>query len=301
MQNQSVRYIKVLGISLCIGLVIVGLINWAIDPYDELGKNWIGVYTADQRQQAQGIVSFPHDAVIIGSSRTEQINPDDLCGYKFYNASFPAALPEEMYYYIDRYIKNEKLVVIGLDFYMFNESSNPLLGIKEWPARHWSTHEYLLGWNVLIDSIKAIYNREYLHQVMVPNGYHPIISGKKLDMATYQWWLNKLVNQDYANYHLSEVRLQYMRNLKKLLDERHLKYIVFVNPMQEDNWKVLHLTGTYGIFLQWINSLKEIFPDLQYFPEGQYSQRELYLNNDPSHYSPVLGETFMNVLTGCQP
>ena len=297
MQDQFVRYIRILGISLCIGLVAVGLINWVIDPYDDLGKNWIGVYTDDSR--AKSIVSFPHNAIIIGSSRTMHINPDDLCEYKFYNASMGGALPEQLYYFLEKYAKNEKLVAIGLDFATFNENNRPLLNIDKWPDRNWPIQEYLLGWNVIIDSFKAIYKREYLHYEGPNNGFLPLFNSKKPDIQAYQWYINYFVN-DYKDYRLSEVRFQYMRKLKQLLEARHIKYIVFTNPMQEDHWNALRLSGSYGIYLQWVNRLSEIFPGLKTFPEGQYSQKELYKNDDPSHYFPALGATILNDLLGCK-
>ena len=298
MQARFVRYIRILGTSCCVGLVLVGIFNWVIDPYDDLGKNWIGVYTDDNRETAKSILSFPHDAIILGSSRTMHINPDHLCKYKFYNASFPSALPEEIYYYLERFTTHEKLVAIGLDFYMFNERSVPLLNINKWPDRYWPTHEYLLGWNVFIDSIKAVYKRYYLHYEGLNNGYQSIADDEVPDMKSYQWYLQNFVDT-YKDYHLSEVRLQYMQKIRELLDARHIPYIIFINPMQEDHWKALHLSGSDGIFVEWIKRLHDIFPDLKYFSEGQYSQKELYKNDDPSHYLPVLGDMFMSELLGC--
>lgn len=301
MQDRFVQYIKILGISLCLGLGAIGLTNWVVDPYDDLGKNWIGVFTDDSREWAKSIVSFPHNAIIIGSSRTMHIDPDDLCGYKFYNASFGGALPEEIYYFLERFAKDEKMVAIGLDFSTFNERANPLSNIDKWPDHYWSRHEYLLGWNVFIDSIKAIYKREYLHLERPANGFIPLSNNKIPDMVAYQWYLHFFVEHDYRDYQLGETRFHYMQKLRQLLEARHIKYIVFVNPMQEDHWKALRISGSYGIYLQWINRLRQIFPDLKYFSEGQYSQRELYKNDDPSHYLPALGATILNDLLGCGP
>lgn len=302
MQDQFVRYIRTLGISLCIGLVIVGLTNWVIDPYDDLGRNWIGIYSDNRKEQVKSIISFPHDAILIGSSRTMCINPDNLCAYKFYNASFPGALPEEMYYYLERFAKNEKLVVIALDFSTFNESSLSLSNITKWPDRYWPEHEYLFGWNVFLDSIKAIYNRAYLHNTIKANGYCMIVNGNPPDMGAYRWYINDFVTYVYKDFtSLSETRFQYLRKIKKLLEDRHIKYIVFANPMQEDNWKTVHLTGSYGLYLQWVNRLREIFPGITYFPEGVYSQKELFKNDDPSHYLSPLGEAIVNDLLGCGP
>jgi len=301
MQTRFIRYIKVLSISLCIGLVLTGMINALVDPYNELGWNWIGVYGNDDRQRIKAIDTYPHDALLTGSSRTLHINPDDLCGYKFYNASFSSALPEEIYYYLKKYLKDEKMVVIGLDFYMFNDTSYPLLNIDKWPDRYWPTQEYLFGWNVLMDSLKAVYIREYLRQGRPSNGYVPIQDDPTPDMKTYQFWINFFINHVYKDYHLNEERFQYMQKLKQLLDDRHEKYIIFINPMQEDHWKVLHLTGNYEAFWKWVIRLKGIFPDIKYFPEGQYSQRELYLKSDPSHYLPFVGAMIVNGLTGCGP
>jgi len=299
MQDRFARYIKILAISLLGGFAVIGGFNWVIDPYGELGKNWIGCYTDNDRQRVKAIRSFPHDAVLTGSSRTLHINPDDLCRYKFYNASIPSALPEEIYYYLEKYVKKEKLVVIGLDLYMFNESAYPLEKMKTWPDRTYSNYEYLLGWNVLADSVKAVYLREYVRKIRPSNGFYPISNDPAPDIKKYQAQYQIFLNYSYKNYHVSEARLQYMRSIKQLLETRHIKYIVFVNPMQQDHWGALHQSGNYENFLQLIGRLKEIFPDLTYFPEGIYSQRELFQNSDPSHYLPFLGATIVNDLLGC--
>ncbi len=50
----------------------------------------------------------------------------------FYNASMRGMVPEEMYFYLKKYLRNEKLVLIGFDFYMFNERELPLVRISDW-------------------------------------------------------------------------------------------------------------------------------------------------------------------------
>jgi len=92
-----------------------------VDPYNELGNNKIGIFFSTDRQAKSAISKYKHNAILIGSSRTLQIPPSQLNCYVFYNASFGEATVEEMFYYLEKYAIEEEFVLIGLDFYMFNE------------------------------------------------------------------------------------------------------------------------------------------------------------------------------------
>ena len=79
-------------------LFSVATINYMIDPYNRMGNNRIGLFHSLDRDIKNQIVFFNHDAILIGSSKTGRINPDELHFFTFYNASFDAATPEEIFF-----------------------------------------------------------------------------------------------------------------------------------------------------------------------------------------------------------
>jgi len=299
-KNKFLSYlIALLGIILFCLVVVAGTV-WIVDPFNELGRNWTGLYFLTERQEKGLVAKFPHNAILLGSSRTSHINPDDLCDYKFYNASFASALPEEMYYYSKKFIKDEKMVVIGLDFYMFNEHMYPMETMKEWPEHWWPLYEYLLGRDILMDSLKAVYYwSKHVPSMHVDNGYYEY-PDEPFNSESYHKWLKFIEEHHYGKYILSQARLDYMRQLKAFLDTRHIKYIVFINPIQEDDAALLRASSAYPIFIQWKKQLEEIFPDLKDLSQSKYSAKKYFHQSDPSHYLTSAGAELVNGMLGCK-
>jgi len=124
--HQFKRYLFIFGLIVLIVLTFVIITAYVVDPYNDLGRNRIGLFFSTSRQEVNRINETPHDAIIIGSSRVAVIRADYLCGYDFYNASFESALPEEIFLYLKEYAHDIDLVMVGIDFYMFNQKVFPL-------------------------------------------------------------------------------------------------------------------------------------------------------------------------------
>ena len=85
------KYIKLSLIITAMLLLLTAITNYMIDPYNKMGNNKIGLYFSLDREIKNQIAFFNHDAILIGSSKTGRINPDDINFYKFYRLypSFP--------------------------------------------------------------------------------------------------------------------------------------------------------------------------------------------------------------------
>ena len=156
-QSRATVYLKVYAAAVCCFFAVMMITNWLVDPFNELKRNTIGLYFSTERQAKSDIVKSPHDAVLLGSSKAGRINPKTLNCYTFYNASFDAAMPEEIYLYLKRYITHERLVMIELDFYMFNERQWPVHAMKEWPEQSFGKFEYLINFNTFKSSLFGVY------------------------------------------------------------------------------------------------------------------------------------------------
>jgi hypothetical protein len=108
-------------IGLLFGIVAVGTMNWYLDPYGYWG-NADGVFYSTERQfKASQINHFPHDALLLGTSRFTHIDPKKLKCRKFFNAAFSGASLEEIIEFVKKFVGERELIILGLDFQMFED------------------------------------------------------------------------------------------------------------------------------------------------------------------------------------
>lgn len=286
-------------------LLSVATINYMIDPYGKMGNNRIGLFHSLDREIKNQIVFFDHDAILIGSSKTGFVNPDDLHFYSFYNASFDAAMPEEIFFYIKKYATHQKFVLIGLDFSMFNGSVYPVKPMTEWNRKTYTTIEYLLGGRVLLDSKKnvSLWLKNKPFYIIKKNGQKVV--GKSSpdfrDNKKTQKILDFLETRVYGNMRFSDKRMEYLKRMKALLENRNIDYLVFINPLSEEVYDIIKNSGSYTIFMAWKKKLKVIFPNLVDLSYGQYSDEDKFTGSDPFHYKPETGASFLNkILSGAR-
>ena len=327
------RYLKTFFSIVTIYFFMCIFVNIIVDPYNELGRNKIGLYYSTERQAKKEILKYEHDAILIGSSRTRTTPPEKLLGYKFYNASFPLIVPEEIYYFLKKYVWKEKLVVIGLDFEMFNETVLPFREMDQWNDRQFGLMEYVMGFNVFHDSIGSLYKKYVLKEgpLIAQDGHYvkqdivnaevagirnmfstaKVIDPQKgminpKELQEIQEILGGVVSPGYrgsmaflASHHFrrfvfSKKRMDYLMRIKKSLDERGIKCIVFVGPYNEDVLAMMQRKGYMEMFEEWKKELRSIF--VNFYDESccQYSGRSNFGATDPQHYRPEVGVEFLN-------
>jgi hypothetical protein len=321
--------------------------NWLVDPFDEFGRNKIGLYFSTERQAVNGIVNSDHDAILLGSSRVAAIPSEKADCYKFYNAAFANASTEEEYFFLKKYLTSEKMVVIGLDFFIFNERQFAIAEINEWPDHFFGRLEYLTSFNALKSSIIALYKWHAGQKPRVlKDNWITIEKGllspqnetkKKLSMANGEWqtleekerrspagsestqgkkdgqkalsdpYYNEgstalystLEGNHYRRFHLSEKRLEYLKKIKVLLDDKRTNYVVFINPESEATHFLTDKTGNHETFINWVKEVKKIFPDVKDLSDGEFSAKENYYPSDGFHYKPEVGLKILNFLLKC--
>ena len=145
--------------------------NWLVDPFGKLGRNEIGIYSSSERDaKPQMIHVYPHGGIVVGSSRVTYIDPSSIDRNRLFNAGFSEAMPLE---FLKLFAVKQRLVVVALDFTMFNERNYPVrkdafAGIApitppDDTARSLPTYkeirslrEYLISRDVLVSTIKTL-------------------------------------------------------------------------------------------------------------------------------------------------
>jgi hypothetical protein len=315
--SKTVRYLKVYGMIVLTYFVLVMAVNWIVDPYNELKRNTIGIYFSVERQAKSEILNYPHDAVIIGTSKIGSISPKALNCYTFYNSSFDAALPEEIYFYLKRFLRNERLVVIALDFEMFNERQWPVLKITEWPNQSFGKLEYLFNFKTFQSSLIAL-NKWFKQEIPIvaANGQRLVRSMENtpIDLTAdtvtkngivpakhrFEEVLEMLRENHFRRFLVSKERLEYLRKLKILLEEKKIPYVVFINPYNHWVLDIIKDLGEEEIFAQWKRDVKDIFPDMHDFSVGEYTFNDDYWGErDAYHFNPFIGAKIINSIIPC--
>ncbi|HOX15129.1 MAG TPA: hypothetical protein PLP18_03285 [Smithellaceae bacterium] len=298
------KYLIFSGMSIGVLLLFVSAFNYVMDPYNLLGNNWTGVYFWNERQVKDAILTYPHEGLLLGSSKTGYVNPDGLACYRFYNASMRGMVPEEMYYYLKKYLRREKLTLIGFDFYMFNEREFPLVRIKSWDDLRYEKAEYILGGETVKASWKTLQKWRKKEKIfgMKPNGQFDYpgslqaatAAESQKDEKQYRDIIKGLVQHHYYKFSFSQARIEDVCRIKTLMDGRGIPYAVFINPLNQDVLAALQKEEAYPLFLKWRREMKIIFPNIYDYSQSRYSARQGFFKEDPYHYTNVTGLTFLN-------
>lgn len=298
------RYLMLSVVAIAVILIIIALFNYVVDPYNMLGNNKTGIYYWNERQVKNAVLTYPHDGLLIGSSKTGYVNPDELACYRFYNASLRGIVPEEIYFYLRKYLRNEKLVLIGFDFYMFNEREYPPIRIKDWDDIHYSLSEYLFGIHTVdasLETLKRWKKKEPSH-ILRPNGQftYPGSTSARSDndpphlQEKYSNVIKGVTENNFGDFSFSTRRMENVRQIKQLLEERGTPYAIFINPLNADVLSALEKIEAHSLFVSWRQEMKAIFPDIYDFSISRYSRQDGYYSEDPYHYTNATGTAFLN-------
>jgi len=279
--------------------ILVGIFNYYIDPFSVFGNNKIGVHFSSEREyKMSGAIGYSHDSILLGSSKVANINPSQIKDVKVFNAAFSAATPEEMYFFINEFVKKNEIVFLGLDFYMFNEFSFPLKNKEEMQflnkSFYFLLYKYAFSLNLLKLSLRGLRRHLTNQPVSIfPNGQRNTSKDDTLDLESrdenYDRILDKLKEINFNKYKFSYSRLEYLKKIKMLSEERGFRLVVFLNPLHPEVLNLVKSEDLLTFFELFLNESKKIFPNLADFTQGKYSKREYFYKHDPYHYKPEIG------------
>ena len=180
-------------------LLSVGTINWSIDPHSYFGHNTGSVYVDNDRYLKRVLaVQGNFDALLLGSSKVAAIDPDDISreGLKFFNAGLLAAAPEDMLFLLEDIADNQKLALIGFDFFMFNSTAEPYRKAWHQDAKALGPwYQYLFSISTLQASLSNAYDRMSGKKPLVfQDGQRNPENSERIDSAFYEPAYDKVLH-----------------------------------------------------------------------------------------------------------
>ncbi len=288
-------------IMLAVSVLFVGLpvlLNYLVDPYDRFGNNTMGVFIMAERElKPSEVVRFPHNALMIGNSRIASIPAVKVNGFKFFNASFAAATPEEIYYFLEHYAHKEELVVIGID--MCARDPGVLKGDIFRPGDFASVSEHLVNLQTVEYSLKTVFS----HWGGKPSRYLPDGSlaapewgnaGKLDDPTAGKRYLDDMKAHMVLNVVPAPRSLSFCRKIADTLRARNIPVVVVMPPIHEAVFRHVGEMNLQGRYEEWVAEVTSIFPNVVNLTGSPYGSASNFYLRDPLHYKPETGVQFMN-------
>jgi hypothetical protein len=307
---RSARYVVQM---LAVAAVLVSaavVLNASVDPLNWLRASRFGLYFANDRaMKRHWIGAYPHDGILIGSSKVNWIDPRAVGRPRLFNASLNGASPEEMFEFLQEAVTSEKLVLLGLDLFMMNEKQEetenkaadaPVPRIRSRTFSEW--YGYLFSLETAGLSLTAVAKAATGAPAhYAPSGNRVMPPGRTAappNPVMYADILKVLARQHYGDFRYSERRLGIIAAIKSWADAREIRLVVFLNPINVDEAALLTSLGADRHLARFRADMRTMFPGLVDFTNS-YPQASNYFPGDPFHYLPAVGERLLEqVLIG---
>ena len=296
-------YIKRLVLTVIVMFLVAGVFNYIVDPLNYIRANTKSYYSSERNLKMRMASERNYNGLIIGSSKASYINTHKIGKpNSILNASFSAALPEEILYFLKLRKSGEKWVAIGLDWYMFHK--------KEFPFKTSSTFnttgdiaKYLLSAKTVSYSVGTIYkfflNRPYRYSVD-GSRYVEKEQDCNSDMQTPQngeyQKVMAMLRDRFSDFEISKRRLQILSEIERWGINNGVKIVWWINPYHQEVLKILKSYKNHDIDVlpEMINNAVGKVVDLS----ERYPDKCNYWIDDPFHYRPDVGNAMFldNVL-----
>jgi len=277
-------------------LLAIGVFNAWIDPLGRLGRNTLGIYhSAEFEYKVTRLPYAIFDGVLIGSSKIANIDPEWISQKKLFNAAFSGALPEEMFLFLHANRENlkKKFIVIGFDFFMFNERTKSKRGAELISPSGTDILGYLLSMRSSYFSLQTLlkFARGERAKIKVNGARYIndlIEKDQSLIAPDYGEKIPTILRSLYGQYDFSYRRVSRMRELRQLLERHGITYKVILNPQNELLIAALESAGLRGAFDTYRTELRSVFPNLIDLSQSELSAPEHFFHQSPFYFRPAV-------------
>lgn len=265
-----------------IPMISVGLFNVTIDPYGTFSSP-IGNFNHekprkdnnDRLYKAADIIRIKPVTLILGSSRTKQsIDPEHhaLKGKSpAYNLALNGANIYEVRRYLEHAIANQKdikLVVLGVDFFMFNGEldNQSSFSEKRLEKRFLSFGDIINNvfsldtFGKSVETVEVSLDKQIVDRDYGQNGFmynRNVNDGKtetRFDGSIKTYF------EFHADYQFSEEYFNEFKKIVKLCQERGIELKVFIPPAHATDNEAIRVTGQWQTFEEWKKKMVEVVP-----------------------------------------
>ncbi|MFM2063621.1 MAG: hypothetical protein RLZZ507_3292 [Cyanobacteriota bacterium] len=314
-------------LTISISIFMVVSVNFVIDPYGIYRSPYfLGINHEKPKKQfndrlykAIDIIRIKPLTVFLGSSRTKQgLDPNHPAlsnAQPTYNLALDGANPYEMRRYLEHTIKNQpnlKKVIVGIDFFMFNELLGNQPGFDEnrlektylIPADIMNSLFSIDTLDVSKETILASLNKPNREQSYGANGFVP--HSKYKDGGTKGRFSNA-INVYFNFHHQYKFSDKYFDDFQKIVNlcrEKNIKLIIFISPSHAIQWESIRATGEWETFEKWKRKVVQVTPVWDFSGYNSITTEKLndVMENyaDSSHYTAPVGNLILNRILGYQ-
>jgi hypothetical protein len=302
-------------VSALLPLLSVGLFNIAVDPYGIYNSPTFAGFNQAKPEKwkhqrlykAIAVSRVKPVTIFLGSSRINLgLNPEYAAlkdKQPVYNLGLNAANPYEALRYLEHAIKNQKdlkLVVLGLDFIMFNQDLGNQAGFEEERLEKTSiAYRDFINTAFSLDALSLSQktveaNRKNVKgDIYYPNGFMRLVRGERDKNATeFKKTIGVYFNV-HSNYKLSRQYLDNLRKIVTLCKENNIEVVGFISPAHVTQLEAIYVAGQWNILEEWTREMVSILPvwdfsDYNSVTTEPVSETMKYYI-DSSHYKESVG------------
>ncbi len=314
MKKDALYYQYNLIIILTLALTSFALIgiNLVIDPYNYFELRVTGFNKIKPNENNQIRISkllalrrIQPDVIVLGSSRVLSGIDVDVPALKdagvAHNLGITGARIDELMYYLQYAVTHNhrnkpKTVILGIDFYMFNQAEYPEIEFIK---------NNMHGYFPVLDVGKTTFSFNALnasHKTLEHNlkSHSKNSTSPSKILESFEYWLNAFLDKNtwYRDYTLSPEKLNAFKKIVKICQENNIELIVFISPAHATDTEVINLLELWPIFEKWKREAVKVTPVWDFSGYNSVTTEpisEKMVNyNDSSHYTTKVGSLVLN-------
>ena len=305
-----------LSISTLMPLGLVAVINLVIDPYlyfySQTYKN-INQFKPEREKhlmlsKAAEIKHIETKIIFLGSSRVMSGLNTKHSSLKYpdftYNLGLPGVNMYQIMHYFEHALANQpqiEQVILGLDFFMFNENLENLENFDEARLGNKIVVEDIVDNLLSIDTLKASITT---FKANLNNENKS--DSKETKKSRFKRWLTNFLSYEgfYGEYDLSQAKLKNLQAIVDKCKQHNIELIVFISPTHATQYEAIIVSGLWQTFEQWKREVIKITPVWDFSgynsitTESISDRMDNYIDN--SHYSLRVGDLVLSRMLSFQ-
>ncbi|MDJ0745180.1 MAG: hypothetical protein QNJ32_17725 [Xenococcaceae cyanobacterium MO_167.B27] len=314
-QAQYQKFSFLLLFSVFSPLIISGIINIVIDPYGVFAFPEIKKINNIKPEKenlgrlykAFDIRRHKPQVILLGSSRVETALEPEHPGFdkslSVYNSAFQAGNTYEIMRYLEYAINQQpelKQVIIGLDFFMFNQYLVNRDTFSELRLQEQYPLQDILNSSLSIDALNSS-KKTFI--ASVTNQKRKRMSET---MTRFKFWLKGFLGNEelYQKYSLSSERMENFQRIIDICRENNIDIKIFISPTHATQYEAIEVAGLWSTFEQWKREIVKITPVWDFATYNSITTESISDNMvnyiDNSHYSQYTGNLILNKILSYQ-